>query len=397
MTVEGAWATVRIELGKSVRFAGTVIDEAGLPIRAATVSPRWLRPGNEVRCNAEGKFEFLSANPPPGASLWIRADGYAAAWPIIRSELGPTSGDGRPIDGDLGTFVLVGDASLVVRVTDSATGLAVPSARVEAIPDLRGERIRGEGFVDEDGSKSEASQRREAWAACGLDGDARLVGLRRGRSYLVRVFAPGYATAVNPVRVDESHDLLIQLARGSCLVLEPAFSPEACEPVWVSVRPTDMRSSRTPSRRMESGWPQRIGPGGVAVFDGLRQGEYTIRVYGGSWARRSEVVSVPTGVSHRRLVVEQGYDLEGVVIASDRDGELGQVSVRVEADGQVWDVPTDDEGRFRFTGLPCPAERCRVRAYAFVPATRSFVVSDWRSGADLDGGHHMVIALGEAD
>ena len=231
----------------------------------------------------------------------------------------------HPMGADEMTFALVPGRSIVGRVTDAMTGMAIVGAHVEF--------ARPMGCLERRPTTSDT------------DGMFRLADAA-SHPVPIKVSAPHYASA--EVLVIEEY-LSVQLSPGT-VVSGRVVAPNGAHVDGISV----VLAGETDKRRRTT-----IGPNGAFEFDGVRPGEYAVEARISSWPRTRRTVSVGLEPIRDLELSFDTYLIGTGRVVGTVSGLLPDERASVVAKGVKAQV--GENGRYHLRGVAA-SQRAHVRA-----------------------------------
>lgn len=350
LRVPSAEGPMEIRLRRAARLQGRVRDETGAAVSGAVI--RVVRDGDAIRTlhSSEGGA-FATARLEPGlVALEVSADGHvpsprrdillrSGGTQVVALELRRSSSLGLSVRGPEDEPLRGVEARIVTAGED---GLRIPEAERERLGEIE-IRTDGEGHaVFEDlprGLPLRFSLRRDGYAPGSVSlaprsaEEARTARLREGGAIRVRL-------------LDEAEEVVegatVELSSSDAVDLDLVDDPE----------PSDAE--------------------GVFLAEDLPAGNYTLRIHAPG---RRPVTLRGVALAEREtedvgeVVLPPGLELAGRVLSTG-DDPLPEASVEAvfHEEGRELETETasDEEGRFRLTGLPEGPVRLTARAEGYL-------------------------------
>ena len=344
---------VVIGLSPGARLAGVVVGAGGRPVAGAQVL---IGAGNvqaglvrRAACDAAGRFDVSGL---PRQVLIVAARDDRASSRLAKVDLG-----GRAERTDL-VLTLDGDATITGRVV-TATGAAVPEARIEAVPALRDDNL------------GRAERRLRGPASAIADGDGRftLAALVPG-AYRVRAIRPGAPSDLLEMRqgqlAETGHDVTITVDDLTALTGKVVIAGDGPAPAFAVTI---------------GGAPARAFTGGEFRIEGVPVGRQFLAVEGIDFTAIHRDVDVVAGevTDLGTLEVDRGRTVSGRVLGPGGRPVAGAaviVAAELNADGTSL-LPFPDSGRHVHQVTSGADGSYRVRG---VRAGSTFIVAEDDSG-----------------
>ncbi|HED65469.1 MAG TPA: sigma-70 family RNA polymerase sigma factor [Planctomycetes bacterium] len=346
---------VEVVLDPAHFVAGRVLDESGDPIEGVRVFPLYFCEymDTQATSDASGRFRLEGL---PGSDLALEF--YAPGKCYQRLEEAVAE-----VDVDDFEVSLVPAGGLAGRVLDGITGQPVKSFRVRFV--APGELAPGEVRL----SSYSASWLREGHLFESDEGTWNTEdedGLPPSTVVGIEIRAEGYAPTVEPHAVvstePEEHLLTLELFPGGTLegTVLSAENHSPLEGATVKLYRSDEEfaegySDDTHNRRIA-----RVDTAGRFRFENVASGEHRLLVLAENL--RAEIDGpfevAPGGTTQRLIELEAGSTLEGTLRDWQGNARAGvevlltPMVVEPSSPFRDWRTTTDEEGGFRFTGLP---------------------------------------------
>ncbi len=341
---------VDVQLGEAAGIQGGIVDaQSGSLVSGAAV---WIRsdPGRSARSDSSGFFRVSAAAHRGDIGLAIAATGFMSANAAI--------GAGQ-LRASLDLAIVLEPAAPLNGVVFNEFGQTVEGAIVRAEPNGEGRPLR-------------FSSRNPKRTISAPDGSFWISDAPYGTSYRLTVEAEGYASAADalpPFRRDGmAQPLQVVLSRGRQpwgTVFDPDGAPVAGALIRLFRRPVERRLPEVAglSFMEHPAVTTASSAHGEFVLPRVALGEYRLSISHREFAEMQETItSVPPGTGQYDLgvfVLSRGEEIQGVVVdPAGRPVAGAKVSSRQMPHNmlsQVRTSVTDNEGRFRLTGLlPVP-------------------------------------------